>query len=466
VPKMPRWKPKRIRVLARTLSCAVAFAVFGTASSLAQEPPTSVPPGGPPPAIGAIPFNGWLLYPTLDLFTQSSNNYFLNPQSKISGWGFGESPSMTAEWSNGIHTTTLYGNFNHIDYPTQNQINTNDGEATFTQRYAPLRDLSFTFLSDYTHRTIATGLIGSIPTAITTPSTEVLPNGNTVLPNGLIVSPNGQVVGQSNPAVSVSSTSLVNPYDQYTASAQVDKIFSDGAFSLTETLRRTNYEQSPGEDFSSNSLSGNTSFWLGPLVYAYMNGEYAKNDTSEPIPSSQVYNVVGGLGTRQFGLFRASAYYGHQGSDSSGSPWAGGAVYGAGVTYYPMPVWTVAMNVSRTINIAATQAVPSNFALTLPVPTPLQVSLSSSAAVTASTLSTSYKFSEQLNATGSLGYTHVQDIGSSAWDDAWLADVTFRYDLWRDLTFSLEYQYSSILSNVPFTTANRNLVTLSTLYKF
>src|SRR5579872_7174572 len=166
---MPRTKPNRIRALAGTISFAVALAVFGTASSLAQEPPTSVPPGGPPPSIGAIPFNGWLLYPTLDLFTQQSNNYFLNPQSKISGWGFGESPSMTAQWSDGIHTTTLYGNFNHIDYPTQNQINTNDEEATFTQRYAPLRDLSFTFLSDYTHRTIAAGLIGSIPTAITTP---------------------------------------------------------------------------------------------------------------------------------------------------------------------------------------------------------------------------------------------------------------------------------------------------------
>jgi len=467
VPKMLLTQPNRIIcTLAGTFLFAVAFAAFGTTSSLAQEPPTGVPAGGPPSSIGAIPFNGWLLYPTLDLFAQSSNNYFLNPQSKLSGWGFGESPSMTAEWSNGIHTTTLYGNFTHIDYPTQNEINTNDGEATFTQRYAPLRDLSFTFLGDYTHRTIASGLTNSIPTAITTPSTQVLPNGNTQLPNGLIVSPTGQVVGQSNPALSVKGISIVNPYDQYTASAQVDKIFSDGAFSLNDTVRQTNYEQNPSQDFSSNSISGNTSFWLGPVVYAYMNGTFANDTPAATAGSSQVYRVVGGLGTRQLGLLRASAYYGHQGSDTDGSPWAGGEVYGAVLTYYPTPVWTVSMSLDRTVNIASTQSGPSNFALSIPVPTPLQVSLSSSAVITATTLSTNYKFSEQLNAAGSLGYTHVRDVGSPAWEDAWLADVALRYDLWRDLTLSLEYQYSSIVSNIAFTNANRNLVTMGALYKF
>jgi len=461
-------KPNRICALAGTFLCAITFVALGATRGSAQEPPTAVPAGGPPPSIGAIPFNGWLLYPTLDLFTQQSNNYFLNPQSKISGWGFGESPSLTAEWSNGIHTTTLYGTFTHIDYPTQNEINTNDGEATFTQRYAPLRDLSFTFLADYSHHTIAPGLLSSTPTAITTPSTQVLPNGNTVLPNGQIVTPSGQVVGQTNPALAVGTVaSVVNPYDQYTISAQVDKIFSDGAFSLNDTLRRTDFEQNPSESFSSNAVSGNTAFWLGPAIYAYVNGTYATNDpTNAIIPSSQVYRVAGGLGTRQLGLFRASAYYGHQGSDTDGSPWAGGAVYGAVLTYYPTPILTVSMQVDRTINVAPNQATASNFALTTPVPTPLQVSLSSSAALTTSTLTTHYVISQQLNVTGSLGYTHIQDIGSSAWDDAWLADVTFRYDLWRDLALSLEYQYSSIISNVPFTPANRNLVTLGALYKF
>ena len=78
------------------------------------------------------------------------------------------------------------------------------------------------------------------------------------------------------------------------------------------------------------------------------------------MPNSEVYRAVAGLGTRQIGLFRASAYFGHQGSDSEGSPWAGGNVYGASLSYYPTPVWTITGSVDRTINHASNQAAPSN----------------------------------------------------------------------------------------------------------
>jgi len=442
------------------------FAFLGVDAAYAQEPPTTIPPGGPPPSTGAIPFNGWLLYPTLDLFSQYSNNYFLSPQSKISGWGFGESPSLTAEWSNGIHTTTLYGDFSHIDYPTQNEINTNDGQATFTQKYAPLRDLSFTFLADYTHKTVAPSLFSATPTAVAVPTTSVLPNGNTVLPNGLIVSPAGQVVGQSNPGLIVNGISVVNPYDQYTTSAQMDKIFADGSLSLNDTLRRTDFATITAQDFTSNATSESSSFWLGPVFYAYTTATFVTNQATNPTPSSQYYTVQGGLGTRQFGLFKASLYYGHQGSDSDGSPWAGGAEYGAKLSYYPTPIWTIAAAVDRTINIAPAQTVASNFAINIPVPTAVLVPLSSSAAITTTTLQSNYQLTPLWAISGVLGYTHVQDIGSPTWEDAWLTDLILKYDLRRNLTISLEYQYSNLITNVPFANANRNLVTMSALYKF
>ena len=105
----------------------------------------TVPAGGPPSTAGAIPFNGWLLYPSLTVFSQYSDNYFLSPPPKISAVGFGVTPSLIATWSDGINTTTLNGHFQGRDYPTASEINATDGEATFTQTYAPLRDLSFTF---------------------------------------------------------------------------------------------------------------------------------------------------------------------------------------------------------------------------------------------------------------------------------------------------------------------------------
>ena len=58
----------------------------------------------------AIAVDGWLLYPTLRLYSLYSDNLFLSPISPISAGGVGVTPSMAAVWSNGIHTTTLYGN--------------------------------------------------------------------------------------------------------------------------------------------------------------------------------------------------------------------------------------------------------------------------------------------------------------------------------------------------------------------
>src|SRR5208282_6666310 len=153
---------KSNRILCFTALAAVFSALFVCGSAVtarAQEPPLTVPKGGPPPPDpNAIEFDGWQLYPSLDFIAENSNNYFLSPQAKISGWAFGVLPSVTAEWSNGIHTTTLHANFEHLQYPTENSVNTDSGEATFTQRYAPLRDLTFTFVGDYMHQTISTSL--------------------------------------------------------------------------------------------------------------------------------------------------------------------------------------------------------------------------------------------------------------------------------------------------------------------
>ena len=55
-------------------------------------------------------YNGWQIYPSINFLAESSNNFFISPLSKIAGWQFVVSPAATAEWSNGIHTTTIYGN--------------------------------------------------------------------------------------------------------------------------------------------------------------------------------------------------------------------------------------------------------------------------------------------------------------------------------------------------------------------
>jgi hypothetical protein len=463
-------KSNRIRGLAVLAVFSALFAFGGVDRALAQEPPLTVPDSGAPgPAPEtAIPFNTWLLYPTLTLSSTYSDNYFLSPEAKISGPGFGVTPSLTAVWSDGIHTTTLFGNFQGIYYPTATEINAINGEATFTQKYAPLRDLNFTVLADYTHQTVANGLNNAIASPITSPGYTVLANGNTVLPNGTIVSPSGQIVGQqgSNPSV-VNGLSVVNPFDRYTATATVQKIFSDGILTLGTSLSRQDYElqSSSSMDLTSTTFTEDAAFWLGPVFYAYSDGSFNMNANTYPTPDSTAYRIIGGIGTRQFGLFRASAYFGYQGSQSSGFSPAGGDVYGGALTYYPTADWTLSATYDKTINIASGTS-SSTQALFLPGLTPVQIPTSSSTDITTIAFRSNYTISPQWRAGAYLAYTQNLFIGSPFYENAWLADVNLAYDIWRNMTLTLDYQYSSIVSNEPLTSTNRYFITISALYKF
>jgi hypothetical protein len=465
---MARVRTGRLQRFACVALVGPLFLLLRDNSAVAQEPPLTIPGGAPVVADpNAIAFDGWLLYPSLDTFVQNSDNYFLSPQAKISGWSLGVSPRMTAEWSNGIHTTTLFGNIEHIQYPTETAVNTDNGEATLTQKYAPLRDLAFTFLGDFTHQTIAPSLTSSIQTPITSTATTILPNGNTVLPNGTVVSPSGQVVGQSGFAPSAGTLSVVNPYDRFTGTVTVDKIFSGGIVSLGASLARTSYEkqESRSQDFSADTFTEHMAAWLGPVFYLYSDGAYSRSANTEPNPDSAAYRVVGGLGTRQFGLWRASVYVGHQGSDVTGSGTAGGNVYGGTLAYYPTEDWTIRGSIDETSNISSQTAV-STQALSLPIQTPAQVPLSDSTNITSVSLQTDYKIAPKWVASGLFAYSRIQHIDNSELDNSWLADAMIRYEVLRNLTLIWEYQFSSLASNVPQSSASRNFLGMRASYRF
>ncbi len=461
---MLRAKSNRVKGLALGITLSAVFSVAGARVSLAQsEPPLSIPEGGPPPKAGtAIPFESWLFYPQINAFTVYSDNLFFSPQSRVSAWGFGLSPSLTAEWSNGIHTTTIYGNIERRVYPTDNEVNAIDGEATFTQRYEPLRDLAFTAEGGYTHKTISSNLDEAIPSGLSTPTTIRLPNGDIQLPDGTIISPSGEVVGHATTPLNVSGLSLINPYDQFIGTASVDKIFNHGVLTLSSSAQRTDYETDKARDSTSQTFREDGSTWLGPVFYAYSEGAFTQRTASSG-SSSTAYRIIGGIGTRQIGLFRASAYFGHQGSQSSGS--AGGDVYGGKITYYALPDLTLSATIDQTTNVSH-QTAASTQALTLPGNVPVQVALSDSTHITATSLESDYIISPQWTAIVNLGYTRIAFIDSSKLNNVWLADAKLDYGIFNNMSLTWEYQFASIVSNVPFTSAKRNFFMMGALYKF
>ena len=434
--------------------------------------PSPVANTGPLACRSGIPLGEWLIYPSVRLYSLYSDNLFLAPTGQINAMGFGATPSVTAQWTNGIHTTTIFADVDTQQFPTDSLIDTFDRQATFTQKYSPLPDLTFTALGDYTHRTVTSSLTNSIPGAITTPVTTPtrLPNGNIELPNGEIVSPTGQVVGNINGPSGANGLSVVNPYDQYTATASVSKIFNRAILTLTGSWAQTDYQfaQNPGSagafsSFATQTFREDGSVWLGPVFYAYSNGSFSMRNNGEGTdPYSQAYRVVGGIGTRQLGLFRSSLYTGYQGSNSDTSSPAGGLVYGATVSYYPTLVWTVTAALDETINKTAggttTQA--------LSVDSPIQIPLTSSTRITHPSLQTQYQIAPQWTAVGNFSYTQIYYYGSPRLDNAWQADAQLSYDMWRNMTLSWEYEYTDVVSNAPGASARRNYLLMSANYRF
>lgn len=416
----------------------------------------------------AIAIDGWLLYPTLRVYSLYSDNLFLSPTGQLSVPGFGATPSLAAVWSNGIHTTTLYGNIDRQTYPTDNQVNTVDGRAGFTQKYEAMRDLIFSVNGNYAHQTWATGLQNSIQTPTAAPTTTVLPNGDTVLPNGTILSPTGQPIGQATAASGSILPLLVNPSNQYTGTFSVDKVFNRGIISLSGSVNRTDYEFQSLPGTRSRTLIEDARFWLSPLFYAYSNGSFGTvvTDATSVAPSLSTtsYRVLGGLGTRQFGLFRGSVYFGHQGSEGIGLT-AGGDVYGGALSYYPTARWTLAGTVDRTINIAS-QTSATNLALTLPSLTAVQIPLGASTQITSAALGSSYQIAPQWLANCQLAYTRIEFVDSPRLDNSWVLDATLRYDIWRNMSLIWEYRYTSISSNAPLASATSNYGIVGATYRF
>jgi hypothetical protein len=442
------------------------------ATASAQEPPLGVSRGGrPTKPTDVLALGGWLLYPTVRGFGLWSDNLFQATTSPLNTSGLGIAPAIVAEASNGIHTTTLYANLERRYYPRHTDFDTFDRTAGFNQRYEAMRDLILTVGGDYSHRTNAAGLISGISAPVGVPTTTLLPNGNTVLPNGNIIDPAGNVVGQTNPALNVAAANnlIVSPNNTFSATASVTKLLNRGILSVSGSILKTEYEK-PGSspDFNAESLRGHGGVWLGPLLYAYSDVSLGWTNfvgtPLSPASKSSSYRAVGGLGTSRIGLMRFSVYGGHQGSEGQ-SQIAGGGVYGGRLGYEPTPYWTFGATVEQITNIA-TGTGTSNIAQTIVTPTPVILSIGTSTRTTASFVDTNYSISRQWSVYGRFGYTNIEYLDSPRLDNAWLADVVLRYEIMRNLTMSWEYQYASIVSNVPLASSQKNYVSGSIAYKF
>ena len=108
----------------------------------------------------------------------------------------------------------------------------------------------------------------------------------------------------------------------------------------------------------------------------------------------------------------------------------------------------------------------TNLALTLPGLTAVQVPLGASTIITSSGLRSTYEITQQWFANCQLSYSRIEFIDSPRLDNSWVFDATLRYDIWRNMSLTWEYRYTTILSNAPLASATSNYGIMSATYKF
>lgn len=393
----------------------------------------------------------WMYYPSIFVGgTYNSNpNQAATGTNKDSGWNARVAPRLIATGTDGaLHSTTLFavGDFQFFN------DNTVSADAGLSHNYNPTQDLALNFNARYTRET---SLFNS---ALNFNNNAIGPSGTPPVTIPIVINPFGTSPG-------------VNPiaFNQFTAGASATKQFGEGFASVSGTAFYIAYDHgddnpapfSTSHDGTSVWLSGRAGYHFVPGVYAFgeVDGIWQRYNNS--IFDTNGYRVLGGIGTDdKNSLVRGEVYGGYQFQhqeqqqlpgfgvpQDSDSPVFGGRVY-----YNPTPYWAFIASVDEVLSMS-TIITP-----TTPLGTPNFQ--------TTALLQTTYGLSRQWSIGGRLGYTRSDYKGFDRLDTGWMAGATLNYEIWRNLRFTLDYQYSTLHSNIAFNSFNANVVSAGLSYRY
>lgn len=426
-----------------------AFAQYGGAEPISAGAPSEPPLTAPvdhalPTGQGMLTLGPFLLSPTLDVYSFYNSNIYSSPTNRLSGPGFRIRPGFLADWDTGIHDLQLYGNIDSDIYPTLDGTNdTFNRQAGAIDTYSPLPDLTFSAQFDYTHNDLANVVANSLPT---------------------------QIISNANPrpfgtaGIFALQQQTVNPNDTFTATFTAAKEFNRAFVNVGTTLLRTQYQNTPLQDFDQGAYYGSGGIWITPQFYAFTDGIDA-NSVPDLGPIVNSYRVRAGIGSARIGAFQGSIYYGSQGTSVDSGGKAGGGIYGAILTYFPTPVWSMSIQIDRLLNrsdiTASTQFGLAGLALSaIGVPTGDSVQL------TAITYRTDYALTDQVGLYALVSDNRISYLDMPRLDDSWLVAAGASYQATERLSLSLDYQYARLLSTEPGDSFTQNLVSLGAHYRF
>jgi hypothetical protein len=189
------------------------------------------------------------------------------------------------------------------------------------------------------------------------------------------------------------------------------------------------------------------------------------------------YRVIGGIGSNDpQSLFRGEVFGGYQAQNERNGPGvlvdANGvpivingsvinsgipsdthsSIFGGRLAYYPTRYWTIVAQVDETLGIST--ALSTN----IPAGVPLLA--------TNAILQTNYNIAQWWWIGARAGYTRAKFYGFDRVDNGWMAGASFNYQVWRNLLLTLDYQYSTVRSNVVLSDFTRNVYTAGLTYRY
>jgi hypothetical protein len=392
-----------------------------------------------------FPLGDWMVDLSFLAGTVFNDNILQTSIPKISTEGIRFAPRLSGELDNGIYRTTVYGSMDGQFYSNasfENQIN---AQAGLAQIYEVQRDLVFRFQGDYSRET---GLFNS---SILSPIGSS-PSGGTVsnpTASNIIASPIG--------------TTIINPSNQFTASAFAEKSLARGFLVLGGSVAQTTYDNSGSLDGTIATLSSRTGYWVTPQLYIFAQASIDSNRYNTGSIDSNGYKMVGGIGSNQIGLLRGELVGGYQQENYMGVVGnAGTSVYGAHLYYYPTRYWTWALLLDRTLTTTSAQAT------LLPGFSPGTPSILPGTPVseTSALLQSDYAMSRVWSVSARLGYIQYQYTGTTRVDNGWLMDARLSCQIHNNMSLTLDYQRTELSSTVSLASYTQNVITAGVFYRY
>ena len=446
------------------LSVAAAQETFQGAPSAKTAQMIGIP--GPAPE-QALNIEGWLVYPSMFLGYVFTDNVYGRPDRRVAASGVRLRPAFEALRDNGLHKTMVYLDadlqaypglgvgerfspfFKIYDAPPTNLA----ARAGVNHVWEPTPDLTIRFAFDFARQS------GLFSPSFGANATQAFLTGAATFASVQ------QYTNQVSGAVSVEKkitdrtfvrAAAVGQYISYDSQPAVQPI-------LGGVLRPSSAGfggQGAGQAFSNfqngfayrGLLRGGA--WITPQIYGYVEPAIDLRRYNNSIFDSNGYRVVGGLGSDMISLFRGEIYGGYQVQHSANGLFGRTAApaFGARVFYFPTRDVTLSIGVDQTLSSTVPQlrnGVAGGFGFggfggfgAFGVFSPFGFARNGVASITRQVMAQGdWLVTPDLTIAARGGYGETRFSGVPLANSAWSGGVTASYNVWRNVSLTVDYQF-------------------------